>query len=118
MEAVREYQGVADMFSMPLAPLALAWVYSRPFVTSTIIGATNLDQLEDNVMALNVPVSDELSDMINEVYRKHLEPTRGVFEIIDPTLEYIDPSKLPWGAKDQDVDPELDILINQRLSKM
>jgi hypothetical protein len=31
--------------------------------------------------------------------------------------QYIDPSKLPWGAKDQDVDPELDILINQRLSK-
>jgi aryl-alcohol dehydrogenase-like predicted oxidoreductase len=118
VDAVRRYQEVADMLSMPLGPLALAWVYSRPFITSTIIGATNLQQLEDNVMALNIPVGDELTELINEVYGEHLDPTKGVFEIIDPTLEYVDPSKLPWGAKDQDVDPELDILINQRLSKM
>ena len=118
MEAVRRYQGVADAITMPLGPLALAWVYSRPFVTSTIIGATNLQQLEDNVMALNIPVSDEVTELINEVYRSHLDPTRGVFEIVDPTKDYLDPSKMPWGARDQDVDPELDILINQRLSKL
>jgi hypothetical protein len=41
---------------MPLAPIALSFVYSRPFVSSTIIGATSLQQLEDNVMALNVMV--------------------------------------------------------------
>ena len=56
MEAVRRYQAVADIISMPLGALALAWVYSRPFVTSTIIGATSLQQLEDNVMALNMPI--------------------------------------------------------------
>jgi aryl-alcohol dehydrogenase-like predicted oxidoreductase len=117
MEAVRKYQGVADVISMPLGALALAWVYTRPFVTSTIIGATNLQQLEDNVLALNVPISDEVAALINEVYRAHIEPTRGVFEVVDPNLDTIDPSKLPWGARDQDVDPELDVLINQRLSK-
>ena len=37
---------------------------------------------------------------------------------VDPNVEYVDPSKLPWGARDVDVDPELDILINQRLSKL
>lgn len=116
-EAVRKYQEVADIVSLPLAPLALAWVTSRPFVTSTIIGATNADQLRDNVFSLNIPINEEISELFNEVYRKHLDPTRGNFEVIDPNLEYIDPSKLPWGAKDQDVDPELDILINQRISK-
>jgi Aldo/keto reductase family len=90
---------------------------SRPFVTSTIIGATNVDQLEQNIKALNMPISDEVAEMINEVYSSFRDPTKGLFEIIDPTVEYIDPTKLPWGAKDQDVDPELDILINQRLSK-
>ena len=116
-EAIREYAKMADSVSMPLAPLALAFVYSRPFVTSTIIGATSLQQLEDNVHALNVPISPEVHRLIEGVYRRFVDPSRGAFEIIDPNLEYVDASKLPWGAKDQDVDPELDALISQRLSK-
>jgi len=116
-EAIREYARMADSVSMPLAPLALAFVYSRPFVTSTIIGATSLQQLEDNVLALNVPISPEVHRLINGVYRRFVDPARGAFEIIDPNRDYIDASKLPWGAKDQDVDPELDSLISQRLSK-
>mmetsp|Transcript_2026 Transcript_2026/g.3202 ORF Transcript_2026/g.3202 Transcript_2026/m.3202 type:complete len:450 (-) Transcript_2026:937-2286(-) len=114
--AIREYQALADYLSLPLGPLALAFVYSRPFVTSTIIGATTPQQLRDNVMALNLaPLSDDALLRINEIYQKHRDPSKGAFEVIDPNLEYIDPSKLPWGAKDQDVDPELDIIINQRL---
>jgi hypothetical protein len=113
-EAVKEYSKMADSLAMPLAPLALSFVYSRPFVSSTIIGATNLLQLEDNVMALNVPMSPEMYRLIQGVYRKFVDPSRGVFDVIDPNLEYTDPSKLPWGAKDQDVDPELDALITQR----
>ena len=74
-------------------------------------------QLEDNVMALNMPISDEIAAQLNAIFRDHLEPTRGIFDVMDPNLEYIDPSKLPWGGKDTEVDPELDILINQRLSK-
>ena len=113
-EAVMEYAKMADSLSMPLAPIALSFVYSRPFVSSTIIGATSLQQLEDNVMALNVPMSPEMYRLIQGVYRKFVDPSRGVFDVIDPNLEYTDPSKLPWGAKDQDVDPELDALITQR----
>jgi aryl-alcohol dehydrogenase-like predicted oxidoreductase len=116
-EAVRAYKAVADEVSMPLAPLALAWVYSRPYVTSTVIGATTLSQLEDNVMALNVPVSEEVAGLVEAVHRRLTEPARGVFDVVDPYVEYTDPATLPWGGKDQDVDPELDILINQRLMK-
>jgi aryl-alcohol dehydrogenase-like predicted oxidoreductase len=117
VEATRLYKELADEISMPLAPVALSWVYSRPHVTATVIGATSLSQLEDNVMALNIPVGAEVEAMVNRVHRKFLDPTKGVFEIVDPFMEYTDPSKLPWGGKDQDVDPELDILINQRLLK-
>lgn len=117
MEATRLYRAMADEVSMPLAPLALAWVYKRPYVTATVIGATNLRQLEENVQALNIPMSDEIEDLVNSIHRQQRDPTKGVFEIIDPYTEYVDPSKLPWGGRDQDVDPELDILINQRLSK-
>jgi aryl-alcohol dehydrogenase-like predicted oxidoreductase len=116
-EATSLYKNVADDISMPMSVLSLAWVYTRPFVTSTVIGATSLTQLEDNVMALNMPISEEVARMINEVHRSYIDPSKGTFEIVDPYIEYTDPSKLPWGGKDQDVDPELDILINQRLMK-
>ena len=115
--AIKEYMRVANTLELPLSTLAYAFVYSRPYTTSTIIGATNVLQLEKNVHALNLPISEEILNMINKVYRRHIDPTKGIFEIIDPTTEYIDSTKLPWGAKDQDVDPELDVLINQRLSK-
>jgi len=118
MDAVRKYKKVADLNSIPLAPLALAWVYGRPFVTSTIIGATSLAQLEDNVMSLNMVLNEEIADMIEDVYRDDRDPAKGVFEVIDPFLENVDPSKLPWGAKDVDIDPELDILISQRLTNL
>lgn len=115
ISAVQEYSDLADNFYLPLAPLALAYVYSRPFVLSTIIGATSPAQLEDNVMALNMaPLSEELLHEIDLVYRRNIDPTKGKFKVVDPNIEYVDPAKLPWGAKDQDVDPELDVLISQR----
>ena len=77
--AVKEYQAVADLISLPLAPLALAYVYSRPFVTSTIIGATNVQQLRDNVLALNLaPLSDDVLDLLNGVYKKHRDPSKAL----------------------------------------
>lgn len=116
--AIKDYLGVARTMSLPLAPLALAWVYTRPFVTSTVIGASTIKQLKENVQALNIPISQEAHTLFNNVYKKHLDPTRGVFDVVDPSLKTIDPSKLPWGAKDEDVDPELDVLIAQRMGKL
>jgi len=75
--AVRDYQALADYLSLPLGPLALAFVYSRPFVTSTIIGATNPQQLRENVMALNLaPLSDDALMRLNEIYQKHRDPSK------------------------------------------
>ena len=78
--AVRDYQAVADLISLPLAPLALAFVYSRPFVTSTILGATTVQQLRDNVMALNLaPLSEDVVQLINDVYKKHRDPSKVAY---------------------------------------
>lgn len=116
-EAVRDYLHAAKDVSLPLGPLSLAWLYSKPYVTSTIIGATSTSQLEENLMALNIPINEEINDLINEVYRHHTDPTKGIFPVIDLNQELIDPAMLPWGSRDQDVDPELDVLINSRLSR-
>lgn len=70
LEALR---AVAVEANVSVARVALAWVLSRPFVTSVIIGAKNVDQLKDNLAAtdLNLTASqltllDEASALPNE----------------------------------------------------
>lgn len=50
--------------------LALAWVYSREFVTSTVIGATTTLQLRDNLRSLNCPVTEKADEQIRVLYDK------------------------------------------------
>jgi aryl-alcohol dehydrogenase-like predicted oxidoreductase len=49
------------------AQVALAWVQSRPGVASTIIGARTMEQLEDNLKALEVKLAPEHVSALDEV---------------------------------------------------
>jgi aryl-alcohol dehydrogenase-like predicted oxidoreductase len=58
---VDELSVIAKAHDSTIARIALAWVQAQPGVTSTIIGARRLSQLEDNVQALKITLSsDEL----------------------------------------------------------
>ena len=48
--------------------LALAFVNSRPFVTSNIIGATTIEQLHENIDSINIKLNDEILEEINQVH--------------------------------------------------
>jgi aryl-alcohol dehydrogenase-like predicted oxidoreductase len=52
----------------------LAWCYSRSFVASTIIGATSLPQLKENIDAYAVKLSDEVVRAVNEVHLEFTNP--------------------------------------------
>ena len=52
-------RAVANASNISVARVALAWVLSRPFVTSVIIGAKNKEQLQDNLAATEVKLSPE-----------------------------------------------------------
>jgi aryl-alcohol dehydrogenase-like predicted oxidoreductase len=56
---VDELEAIAKAHGSTPARVALAWVQNRPGVTSTIIGARRLAQLEDNVKALDLALSAE-----------------------------------------------------------
>ncbi|WP_139926335.1 aldo/keto reductase [Hymenobacter sp. DG01] len=58
---------LAEAHQTTSAAVALAWVVSRPGVTSTIIGARRLDQLEANVAALDVRLSAEELSSLDEL---------------------------------------------------
>jgi aryl-alcohol dehydrogenase-like predicted oxidoreductase len=58
---------VGKQYNVSAAQIALAWVRVQPGITSTIIGAKNVDQLKDNVSSTNVILSEDDLLRINEV---------------------------------------------------
>lgn len=65
---------VAAQFDVTPAQLALAWCDQVDGVTSTIIGATSLAQLEENLAAFERPLTVETVNEIHSVLRKHPSP--------------------------------------------
>jgi len=67
-QATKEYLKLAEANGLSLAQMALAFVNQRPFVVSNIIGATNIEQLKENIDSINVELSDELLNKINAIH--------------------------------------------------
>lgn len=63
-EIVSAVENVAKLEGKTMAQIALNWVATRPGVTSTIIGATKLNQLTDNLSALDFRLSEESVKML------------------------------------------------------
>jgi len=74
LTAVEEYVKIAHKHHMSPATLALAFVRSKWFNTSTIIGATTMDQLKENIHAFTTNLSDEAVNDINVLYKKFRDP--------------------------------------------
>jgi aryl-alcohol dehydrogenase-like predicted oxidoreductase len=73
-------QRVAKELGSSPAHVALAWVSSRPSVSSTIIGARTLQQLEDNLGALEVKLTPEQLATLDEVSKPTLNFPAGFLQ--------------------------------------
>lgn len=58
---------VAEAHQTSVATVALAWILAKPFVTSVIIGAKRVDQLQQNLSAVDLTLSDEEMKKLDEV---------------------------------------------------
>lgn len=67
-EATKQYLKIAEDHGISLAQMALAFVNERPFVTSNIIGATNLEQLKENIASINISLSNDIMEAIEAVH--------------------------------------------------
>lgn len=67
-EATKRYLKIAEDNGMTLAQMSLAFVNDRSFMTSNIIGATNLKQLEENIDSINITLTEEVLKAIDEVH--------------------------------------------------
>jgi aryl-alcohol dehydrogenase-like predicted oxidoreductase len=72
--AIDKYLALAKEAGLHPAHLALAFVTSRPFVTSNIIGATTLEQLKTNIDSLDVTITPELEEKIDALHQLHSNP--------------------------------------------
>jgi aryl-alcohol dehydrogenase-like predicted oxidoreductase len=74
VEATRAYVELARAHGLSPAQMALAFVNSRPFLTSTIIGATTLAQLEEDIGSAELNLSDEVLETIERIHLRHPNP--------------------------------------------
>ena len=74
LKAAEAYVGIARKHDLDPAQMALAFINSRPFVTSNIIGATKLSQLEANIKSAALELSPEVLKEIAAVHTRYPNP--------------------------------------------
>lgn len=74
LAAVKEYAELARANGLTPTQMALAFVYSRWFTASTIIGATTLAQLKENIDAAAIALTDEVVAAIDAIHAKIPNP--------------------------------------------
>lgn len=70
----RRYVELAREHGLDPAQMALAYVHGRPFVTATIIGATRMDQLRDDIASIDLELAPEVLAGIEAVHRSCPNP--------------------------------------------
>ncbi len=72
--AIAAYLELARDIGADPAQLAIAFVTSRPFVTSNIIGATTMAQLETDIDSINLKITPEIEARIDAIHQIHSNP--------------------------------------------
>jgi Predicted oxidoreductases (related to aryl-alcohol dehydrogenases) len=72
---MKNYFKLAEESGLTATQLAQAFVNSRPFVTSNIIGATTMDQLKENIESVNIELSQEIMDQIDMIHNNIPNPS-------------------------------------------
>jgi aryl-alcohol dehydrogenase-like predicted oxidoreductase len=72
--ATQLYLEVARKYGLSLTQLALAFIENQPFVTSTIIGATTMQQLKENIDTIAISLSSEILADIDGVHAQIPDP--------------------------------------------
>lgn len=74
LPATQAYAALAQSHGLSLTQMALGFVHSRWFVSSTIIGASSLSQLQETLPATLTPISEQLISEINAIHLQYTNP--------------------------------------------
>jgi voltage-dependent potassium channel beta subunit len=67
LNKVQQLEGVAKELDVPLSGLALAWILRQPNIASTLVGASKPSQIEENVKAVDIELSQEVIQKIEDI---------------------------------------------------
>ncbi|NYS31164.1 NADP(H)-dependent aldo-keto reductase [Pantoea sp. WMus005] len=73
-KAIAEYVALAQQHQIDPAQMALAYVRQQPFVASTLLGATTLEQLQVNIDSFNLTLNAEILEGIEAIHRRYTYP--------------------------------------------
>ena len=73
-KAIEAYYEIAKKYKLDLAQMSLKFLEIQPFVTSVIIGATTMEQLKTNIESVNINLTEEIINEINEVQKIYPNP--------------------------------------------
>lgn len=73
-QAVSSYVQLAHDAGIEPAAMALAYILQKPFVTSVIIGATTLEQLESNIGSFDLQLPEHVLEEIERIHERHPNP--------------------------------------------
>jgi aryl-alcohol dehydrogenase-like predicted oxidoreductase len=74
LAATEQYAHIAEQHGLSLTQMALAFIRQQFFVTSTIIGATTMEQLAENIASRDVQLGPEILAQIEAVHVQHPNP--------------------------------------------
>lgn len=75
VQATEKYAMLAEDHGLDLAQMSLAFVNTRPFLTSTIIGATTMEQLKNNIDSIELRLSDDVIEGIETIHTEISNPS-------------------------------------------
>lgn len=73
-KAIAAYVDVATRHGLNPAQMALAFVRQQPFVASTLLGATTIDQLKSNLDSLHLTLNEQILAELDAVHRIYTYP--------------------------------------------
>jgi aryl-alcohol dehydrogenase-like predicted oxidoreductase len=80
-DAIEVLDKIAKQKSVSIAQVALAWLLSKQEVTSVIIGANKMSQLQDNIKSIHVELSDEEVKMLDNVTQPKILYPQWMYEM-------------------------------------
>jgi aryl-alcohol dehydrogenase-like predicted oxidoreductase len=74
IKATEAYVQLAQKHGLDPAQMALAYVNSRSFLTSNIIGATTMAQLKADIASIDLELDDDVLEAIEAIHQQHPNP--------------------------------------------
>jgi aryl-alcohol dehydrogenase-like predicted oxidoreductase len=99
LDAVERLIALADEAGLPMTHMAMAFAISHPAVSSALLGAHTMEQLDDLLAGIDVTLSDDILDRIDEIVPPGTDVGALDQAYIPPAVSNVRTRRLPVGER-------------------